>query len=97
MILSREEICNISGEDYKIRQGISLLQVGIKNREPWAPVLPLFALRGGLVVVDTALLYKGIMVVPASGRSATLANLHPANQGQTKMLARAQESVWWLG
>ena len=59
--------------------------------------MPWFATQGGLVVVDTALLFKGRVVVPAAGRSSTLANLHRAHQGQTNMLARAQESVLWLG
>ena len=39
----------------------------------------------------------GRVVVPAAWRSATLANLHRAHQGQINMMARAQESVWWPG
>ena len=49
------------------------------------------------MVVDTALLYKRRVVIPAAGRSLTLANTHAAHQRQTDMLARAQESVWWSG
>ena len=49
------------------------------------------------MVVDTTLMFMGRVVVLAAGRSATLANLHRANQGQTNMLARAQEFVWWPG
>ena len=76
---------------------ISLLQAGVEDREQWSSVSPWYASRGGLVVVDSALLFKGRVVVPAAGRSATLANLHRAHQGQTNMLARATESVWWPG
>ena len=45
-----------------------------------------------MVVVDTALLFEGRVMVSAAGRSATLAKLHRAHWGQTNMLARAQES-----
>ena len=45
------------------------------------------------MVVFSPLLFKGRVVVPAAGRSATLVNLHGTHQGQTNMLARSQ--VWW--
>ena len=74
-----------------------LLQARVEEREQWRSVSPWFASQGGLVVVDTSLLFRGRVVVPAVGRSATLANLHREHQGQTNMLARAQESVLWPG
>ena len=89
-----EEICDLSGEDDEIRQVISLLQAGFVDQEKWSSVLPWFALRGGLGVVDTALMYKGRMVVPAAGRSATLANLQHAHHGQINIVVRAQYYVW---
>ena len=59
--------------------------------------MPWFAHRGGLVVVDQALLLERRVVVLATGRPATLTNLHHAHEGLTNMLARAVESVWWPG
>ena len=49
------------------------------------------------MVVDTGLLYEGRVMVLDAGRSATVANMQREHQGQTNMLARAQESVWWPG
>ena len=37
------------------------------------------------------------MVVPAEECHRRLERLYGANQGITNMLARATESVWWLG
>ena len=73
VVLSWEQICELSGEDDEIRKVISLLGAGVEDREQWLSMSSWFALRGGLVVVDTALLLKGRVVVPAAGRSATLA------------------------
>ena len=92
VILSCETICELLVKDNNIRKLMSLLQAR-DDREQWAPLLPWFALRGGLVVVFSPLLFKGRVVVLAAGRSATLVNLHGTHQGQTNMLARAQ--VWW--
>ena len=55
VVLSWEQICELSGEDDEIRKVISLLQDGVEDREQWRCVLPWFASQGDLVVVDTAL------------------------------------------
>ena len=93
VILYWETICWLLRRDNEIRKVISLLQAWEDDREQWAPMLPCFPLRGGLGIVFTPLLFKGRVAVPATGRSATLANLQRAHQGHTNMLVRAQESV----
>ena len=44
MVLSWEQICRLLGEDDKIRQVISLLQAGVKDREQRRSLLPWFVL-----------------------------------------------------
>ena len=43
------------------------------------------------------LLYRGRPVVPSSMREQVLQTLHSAHQGVTRMVARAEESLFWPG
>lgn len=61
------------------------------------PLHPYHRFREYLSVVDSVILYKDRIIVPAKLRQCVLENLHAAHQGVHSMTLRAQQSVFWPG
>ena len=53
--------------------------------------------RQDLTSVEGIVLFKGRIVVPEVLRPQTLDALHSAHQGESGMILRTQQSVWWPG
>ena len=51
--------------------------------------------RKDLSSVEGIVLFKGRIVVPEVLRAQTLESLHLAHQGESGMILRTQQSVWW--
>ena len=51
--------------------------------------------RKEMSTVDGVVLYKGRVVVPLLLRPQTLQALHSTHQGETGMILRTHEAVWW--
>ena len=61
------------------------------------PLQPFFQFKKHLSSDSGVVLYKTRIVIPPSLREDVLAVLHCAHQGVTRMVARAEESVFWPG
>ena len=56
-----------------------------------------FQYRDHLSACDGVILYKGRILIPKSLRKSILSLLHCAHQGTSRMVARAEASVFWPG
>ena len=73
-----------------------LLNALHSNRDDWPDTLAEYKrFRNDMTSVDGVVLFKGRIVIPAVLRPQTLQALHSAHQGETSMLLRTNEAVWW--
>ena len=78
---------------------LELLDTGLpEDRSDWPELLqPYFPYRHHLVDLDRVILAGERPLIPPSLRPEVLDHLHSAHHGVTKMLARANQSVFWPG
>lgn len=75
-----------------VKEGWPTFKKGCPQR-----ALPFWNIRLSLTTIDGLLFYGSRLVVPNSLRAEVLRSLHKAHQGVTKVLQRAESSVFWPG
>ena len=74
----------------------ALLHAVQHHDQQWPDELAEFKKYGqDLTSVEGIVLFKGRNVVPEDLRQLTLDALHSAHQGESGMILRTQQSVWW--
>ncbi|XP_033741633.1 uncharacterized protein LOC117328046 [Pecten maximus] len=88
-----------TASDESMTQLLSLIEDGLpESRHSFPPNLRTFhQFQSDLHSLDGVILYKDRVVVPQSLRHEVLSILHSAHQGVSKMIARAESSVFWPG
>ena len=88
-----------TASDVPLNSLLGLIENGFPENNFSLPeeLKPYYPLRDDLSSVDGVVLYGNRVVIPPPLRPNVLSTLHAAHQGIDKMLARAENSVFWPG
>jgi hypothetical protein len=96
-VVTWEKVKQVTSTDPDMESLLSFIQSGFPSckSELSFKVQQYFRHRKHLKAVDGVVLYKNRIVIPESLRQTVLHILHSAHQGVTRMVARAESSIFW--
>ena len=85
--------------DYSMRRLVNIIESGFPNSPEEMPVelRSYHRFRDHMSNSDGLCLYKNRVVIPAALRPEALRFLHAAHQGQSSMISRAEQCIFWPG
>jgi hypothetical protein len=98
-VITWEKVKLATGADKNMEALLDLVESGFPTCRSEVPddLQVFFQHKNHLSATDGVVLYKDRIVVPPSLRQNVLSLLHCAHQGVSRMIARAEASVYWPG
>ena len=98
-VMNWSKVKDATTADFHMEQLLSLVESGFPScKGELEPELQqYFRYKDHLKADDGVILFKNRVMIPPALRQDVLSALHSAHQGVTKMIARAESSVFWPG
>ena len=97
--LTLSTVADHTTADYSMRRLVNIIESGFPNSPEEMPVelRSYHRFRDHMSSSDGLCLYKNRVVIPAALRPEALRFLHAAHQGQSSMISRAEQCIFWPG
>ena len=96
-VVTSADIRQGTARDPVLAKVIRFVQEGFPDRNDEIDFRPYFSRKNELSIQDGCLLWGARVVVPPSGRTKLLSQLHDSHTGIVRMKAIARSVMWWPG